>query len=142
MRYDTSLPGKDATEDFFDVGHSDEARSMMDEENDSGIKIIGKIDEEWTSADEIRSCWFIQPPGISECSACTIFCSVLAAGLQGIGKGMDSCEWFGTNWLLTTAALVGTALAIVSIRYDEHRGRRRYSAEAMVRQKFCVRERA
>ena len=136
MRYDTSLPGKDATEDFLDVGHSDEARSMMDEENDSGIKIIGKIDEEWTSADG-RSCWFIQPPGISECSTCTIFCSVLAAGLQGIGKGMDSCEW-----LLTTAALVGTALVIVSIRYDEHRGRRRYAAEAMVRQEFCARERA
>lgn len=41
-----SLSGKDATEDFEDVGHSDEARSMMAEKNDSGIKIVGKIEGE------------------------------------------------------------------------------------------------
>ena len=38
--------GKDATEDFEDVGHSDEARSMMAEKNESGIKIIGTIEGE------------------------------------------------------------------------------------------------
>ena len=40
------LSGKDATEDFEDVGHSDEARSMMAEKNDSGIKIVGTIEGE------------------------------------------------------------------------------------------------
>ena len=38
--------GKDATEDFEDVGHSDEARNMMAEKNDSGIKIVGTIEGE------------------------------------------------------------------------------------------------
>ena len=38
--------GKDATEDFEDVGHSDEARSMMAEKNESGIKIVGTIEGE------------------------------------------------------------------------------------------------
>lgn len=45
-RWAQMLPGKDATEDFEDVGHSDEARSMMAEKNDSGIKIVGKIEGE------------------------------------------------------------------------------------------------
>jgi hypothetical protein len=40
------VSGKDATEDFEDVGHSDEARSMMAEKNDSGIKIVGTIEGE------------------------------------------------------------------------------------------------
>ena len=33
----------DATESFDDVGHSDEARSMMTEGSDSGIKFVGDI---------------------------------------------------------------------------------------------------
>ena len=37
-----SRVGKDATEDFEDVGHSDEARKLMSEQS-SGIKIVGTV---------------------------------------------------------------------------------------------------
>jgi len=38
----TEVTGKDATEDFEDVGHSDEARKLMSEQS-SGIKIVGTV---------------------------------------------------------------------------------------------------
>ena len=48
LRRASRLPlatGKDATADFDDVGHSDEARGMMDGSNDT-IKIVGTIEGE------------------------------------------------------------------------------------------------
>ena len=68
--------GKDATADFYDVGHSDVAISMMAGKNDSGIKIVGTIEGEVPESmksrspdDEVQFAW--RSDKDLDCMCCT-----------------------------------------------------------------------
>jgi hypothetical protein len=101
-----SLSGKDATEDFEDVGHSDEARSMMAEKNDSGIKIVGKIEGEVPesmkskASEDVRSERALPAVGSTSWSGCPFDLVTAAAARPPPSPSAPHCAaaWCGAVW--------------------------------------------